>query len=369
MTDVENAELPGAHRSAPLRRAVSMTDVAAAAGVSKQTVSRVLNGHPYVNTHTREIVESTMRDLGYRPSNAARALATGQSRTVTVLSTNTTLYGYASTLQGIEEAARRRGIALVISVIESAEADVIQSAVAAVSDPRSGSVIVIAYDRIGLRILQSIPAGIPHAAAIGRSFSAASNQKPDPRWVWLADYEAAYNTTNYLLSLGHETVHHVPIPSWTKDQREGGWRAALVDAGARVPELPKAGWDARGGYQAGKLLVQDPTVTAILAGNDDLALGVFRALGEAGVRIPDDISVVGFDDAPHSEFLTPSLSTVRLDFVGLGRACFDVLYDQISGQPGSRLHPLAVPQLVVRESISKLGPRQVRDRPGQTGSP
>ena len=117
-----------------------------------------------------------------------------------------------------------------------------------------------------------------------------------------------------------------------------------------MPELPAAGWDARAGYLAGKSLSRDPSVTAILCGNDDLALGVMRALSEEGIPIPEQINVVGFDDAPQSEFLTPALTTVRLDFVGLGRACFDVLYDQISGVPAARRLPLAVPQLVVRES-------------------
>lgn len=334
-------------------RTVSITDVAAHAGVSHQTVSRVLNGHPYVSVRTRDAVESAIRDLGYRPSRAARALAMGSSRSVTVLASNTTLYGYAATLQGVEEAARMKRLSLMISVVDSMDADVIQAAVSSVSDPRSGSVIVIAYDQVGFRTLQALPQDIPYAAAIGRSFSSTTRQKPDPRWVWLADYDAAFAATQHLLGLGHRTVHHVPIPSWTKDQREGGWRAALRQAGVEVPELPAPGWDARAGYQAGLALARDPEVTAILCGNDDLALGVFRALHEAGRRIPEDVNVIGFDDAPQSAFLTPSLSTVRLDFVGLGRACFDVLWEQISNVPTPARVPLAIPQLVLRESTSK----------------
>lgn len=328
----------------------SITDVAARAGVSHQTVSRVLNGHPYVSVRTRAAVEAAIRDLNYRPSRAARALASGNARVVTVLASNTTLYGYAATIQGIEEAARLRGVTLVISVVDSTEPRAIQAAVESVSDPRSGSVIVLAYDEVGLRALQSLPQDLPQAAAIGRSFS-GGRTKPDPRWVWLADYDAAYAATSYLLDLGHRTVHHVPIPSWTKDQREGGWRAALLDRGAPVPALPAPGWDARSGYLTGTRYGEDPEVTAILCGNDDLALGVYRALLEAGRRIPEDVNVVGFDDSPVAAFLTPSLSTVRLDFVSLGRASFDLLWDQISGAPTSPRTPLAIPQLIIRESI------------------
>ena len=331
-------------------RTMGITDVAARARVSRQTVSRVINGHPYVSADTRNAVETAIRDLGYRPNLAARALATGSSRTVTVITSNTTLYGYASTIQGIEEAARLRRFTLVISVVDSLDHEAIQAAIEPVSDPRFGSVIVLAYDQVGLRALQSLPPDLPYSAAIGRSFHSGS-RKPDPRWVWLADYDAAYAATKYLLELGHHTVHHVPIPSSTKDQREGGWRAALVDAGAVVPVVTKPGWDARAGYEAGLELAKDPQVTAILCGNDDMALGVYRAMHESGRRIPDDVNVVGFDDAPASAFLTPSLSSVRLDFVGLGRACFDVLWSQLSEAPVAPRAPLAVPQLVVRESI------------------
>lgn len=332
-------------------KTVSIKDVATRAGCSHQTVSRVLNGHPYVSARSREAVETAIRELNYRPNSAARALASGNSRVVTVLASNTTLYGYAATIQGIEEAARLRRVTLVISVIASMEPAAIQAAVDSVSDPRSGSVIVLAYDQVGMRALQSLPADIPQAAAVGRSFSAKGRVKPDPRWAWLADYEAAYAATMHLLDLGHRTVHHVPIPSWTKDQREGGWRSALTDRGAPVPELPTPAWDARSGYEIGTSLASDAAVTAILCGNDDLALGVYRALHEAGRRIPDDVNVIGFDDAPASAYLTPSLSTVRLDFVSLGRASFDLLWDQISDTPSPSRIPLAVPQLVIRESI------------------
>jgi DNA-binding LacI/PurR family transcriptional regulator len=170
--------------------------------------------------------------------------------------------------------------------------------------------------------------------------------------VWTDDREAAYAVTRHLLSLGHETVHYVAIPSSTRrtSARTSGWRQALREAGA--PEAPplKGGWGPSGGHTAGRRLAQDPAVSAILCGNDDLALGVLRALHEAGRAVPDEVSVAGFDDAPHSAYLTPSLTTVRLDFTGLGRAAFALLHGVLEESAHVAPHPVSVPELVVRES-------------------
>ncbi|RMI39844.1 hypothetical protein EBN88_13945 [Streptomyces triticirhizae] len=132
--------------------------------------------------------------------------------------------------------------------------------------------------------------------------------------------------------------------------RVTGWRDALRRAGAPVPEPVVAGWTPADGYAAGQRLARDPELTAVLCGNDDLALGVLRALREAGRRVPDDISVAGFDDAPHSAFLSPSLTTVRLDFAGVGRAAFALLHGLMEqGEPVAP-HPVAEPVLIARES-------------------
>jgi DNA-binding LacI/PurR family transcriptional regulator len=118
-----------------------------------------------------------------------------------------------------------------------------------------------------------------------------------------------------------------------------------------VPEPVQGGWHPRSGYEAGRVLAADPSVTAVLCGNDDLAVGVIRAMHEAGRPIPASVSVVGFDDTPQSEFLTPALTTVRLDFTQLGRACFALVgpYLDLRGEPVPSA-PLPQPQLIVRES-------------------
>jgi DNA-binding LacI/PurR family transcriptional regulator len=347
-------------------RPVSIRDVAAAAGVSYQTVSRVINQHPRVKQSTRQLVLATIEDLGFRPNRAARALAGGPVGSVTVLTSNTTLYGQASALQGIEEAARAAGLAVGVQVIESEAPDVVADAVGRAVEPAS-ALIVLAFDRAGTRALAAVPAGAPVVAAVETPVGDEGAGMP---WVWMDDRAAARDATRYLLALGHRTVHYVTIPSSTDNsQRTAGWRLALEEAGVAVPEPVPGGWHPRSGYQAGRALAADPAVTAVLCGNDDLAVGVIRAMHEAGRAIPGSVSVVGFDDTPHSEFLTPALTTVRLDFVELGRACVALLLPYLDPQPIPEPPPVLrlQPELIVRESAGPApgyaGPVPPRRRP------
>lgn len=328
-------------------RPVSIRDVAAAAGVSYQTVSRVINGHPSVRLSTREIVQAVIDELGFRPNRAARVLRGGPGRSVTVLTPNTSLYGYQAALQGIEEAARAAGFAMGVRVVESALRREVADAVTRAIEP-GGSLIVIAHDKAGIMALEAVPPDIPMAAMVE---TPAADPGPDLPWVWLDDRKAATKATRYLLSLGHRTVHYVAIPSSTHtSQRQAGWCQALEEAGAPVPAPLQCGWTPRSGYAAGQVLAADPEVTAVLCGNDDLALGVMRALQKAGRAIPGDVSVVGFDDTPMSEFLMPPLTTVRMDFAELGRACFALLLALMEREDGPPRTRWPEPELTIRES-------------------
>jgi DNA-binding LacI/PurR family transcriptional regulator len=336
--------------ASPHGRSVSIRDVAKAAGVSYQTVSRVINGNAAVKEATRSRVQDAIKVLGFRPNVAARALAHGDTRSLTVVTSNTTLYGYAATLQGIEEAARAREFSVGVSVLESEREDHVRAAVNRAVDS-STALIVIAYDSAGVLALESVPAGHPCSAAV------EAPQKPTvggaPR-VWIDDADAAAEATRYLLGLGHRTVHYVALPSTTHaSRRTAGWRSALEAAGAPIPTPVGAGWDPQGGYLAGQGLAADPDVTAVLCGNDDLALGVLRAMHEAGRPVPGGVSVVGFDDAPQSAFYIPALTTVDLDFVSLGRSCFTLLQDVLAGTPATEGRPPgARPRLILRESAA-----------------
>jgi DNA-binding LacI/PurR family transcriptional regulator len=323
-------------------------DVAAEAGVSYQTVSRVLNDSPRVRPDTRRLVLEVIDRLQYRPNRAARALGLGRANAITVVTTDTMLYGYASTLQGIEEAARQRGLAVGIRVVESAQPVDVRTAVEYVGDASAGGVIVIAFDAPGARVLRALPAGVPAVAAT------EAGGLPDlpHTMIFLDERPAAAEATRHLLELGHRTVHHVAIPSEsTASARQAGWREALAAAGVPVPPVLQAGWDPRSAYLAGRRLAADPRVTAILCGNDDTALAVRRALYEAGRRVPDDVSIVGIDDVPGAAYWTPALTTVRMDFAALGRECMAAAAAQLTRVPHEAA-PLPAPRLVVRESTA-----------------
>lgn len=335
-------------------RPVSIRDVAAAAGVSYQTVSRVINEHPMVKQSTRDLVLATIEELGFRPNRAARALAGGPVGSVTVLTSNTTLYGYASALQGIEESARSAGFAVGVRVVDSDAEDEVAEAIARAVEP-GGALIVLAFDRTGTRALAAVPRGVPMVAAVE---TPAGDEGEGQPWVWMDDREAARKATRFLLELGHETVHYVAIPSSADiSQRTAGWRLALQEAGVPVPEPVQAGWTPQSGYEAGRALAADPRVTAVLCGNDDLAIGVIRAMHQAGRAVPGSVSVAGFDDMPQSGFLTPALTTVRLDFIELGRACVALLRPFLDPQRAPAPRPWPQPELIVREST---GPAPAR---------
>jgi DNA-binding LacI/PurR family transcriptional regulator len=326
---------------------VSIRDVASEAGVSHQTVSRVINDSPSVKESTRQVVLDAIARLDFRPNRAARALAGGPVQSVTVLTSNTRQYGFAAALEGIEEATRAAGFALGVRVVESGTPSDVRDAVERAIEP-AGALIVIAYDRAGIAALRAVPSDVPVAAMVETPSGDEAAGKP---WVWIDDRKAARDATNYLLGLGHKTVHYVSIPSSTStSQRMLGWRSALEDAGVRVPKPLQAGWEPRSGYEAGLRLARDPKVTAVLCGNDDLALGVIRALHEAGRGVPESVSVVGFDDTPLAPFYYPALTTVRQDFRALGRVSFAKLRAALGRSLEPEEFVVPPPELVIRES-------------------
>ncbi|MCA2219659.1 LacI family DNA-binding transcriptional regulator [Nonomuraea aurantiaca] len=326
-----------------------MADVAKEAGVSHQTVSRVLNEHPNVRSETRARVMEAIDKLGYRRNLVARALVTKHSRTLGVVSFDTTLYGPASTVYGIEQAARGAGYFVSIVSLKSIDKIGVSDALDYLADQGVDGIVVVAPQRSAAQALGELPFGVPTVAVEG-------GEAGDVSVVCVDQVRGGRMATEHLLSLGHETVWHIRGPSdWLEAEgRVAGWRAALEQAGRQAPEPLAGDWSPRSGYEAGRSLASMKDVTAVFVANDQMALGVLRAFTEQGVRVPDQVSVVGFDDIPESEFFSPPLTTIRQDFGAVGRHSIEVLLRQIEGQGSHERERLVVPpSLVSRASTAR----------------
>ncbi|MDF3070144.1 MAG: lacI2 [Polyangiaceae bacterium] len=321
-----------------------MADVARVAGVSHQTVSRVLHDSPNVRGETRERVLKAIRQLDYRPNSMARALATGRSKTLGVVSSDTTFYGPASTLLGIQHAAHEAGYAVSVASVRSLSRSIVLDTVQKFRDQGVDGVAVIAPLRSCADALRQLPPDFAVVAVEAGSTASIPVATVDQR-------AGAAAATRHLLNLGHKTVWHVGGPvDWQEAQeRILGWQSALEAAGAKVPPLLRGDWTPRAGYEVGEAILGDPAITAVFVANDQMALGLLRRLHEAGRQVPHDISVVGFDDIPEAAYFTPPLTTVRQDFAELGRRCLGILLARIEG--GAQPTRVVVPtELVARDS-------------------
>lgn len=336
----------GADSAGTEQRHPVMADVAKLAGVSHQTVSRVLNGAPHVRPGTRDRVLAAIRELDYRPNSAARALVTRRSHTLGVVSFDSTLYGPASMLDGIEQAARTAGYFVSVTSLRSLDGRSVQEAVDRLRDQGVEGVVVIAPQISAVSAVARLSSSVP-VVAVG---SGSQSRVP---MVSVDNRSGAEAATGHLLDLGHRTVHHLAGPAgWLESQdREEGWRGTLEAAGAAVPRVERGDWSARSGYQAGLRIAGLSEVTAVFCANDHMALGLLRALHEAGRSIPGDISVVGFDDIPEAGYFTPPLTTVRQDFGELGRRALELLVEELEGLAHTRTHVRIPPEMVLRRSV------------------
>ncbi|GAA1751000.1 LacI family DNA-binding transcriptional regulator [Streptomonospora arabica] len=337
--------------SVPVGRSPVMADVARLAGVSHQTVSRVLNGHPNVRAETQARVQSAIEELGYRRNSSARALVTRRTGVIGVVAFDTTHYGPAQTLSGIEHAARADGYFLSVVTLQTVTREAVSEAMDYLAQQSVEGYIVIAPKRAVVEGLADQPAERPVVAVEG-------GEAPDLPVVCVDQVGGGYLATRHLLDLGHRTVHHIAGPGdWLEAEgRIAGWRRALEEAGAPVPDPLHGDWRPRSGYRIGAQLAEEREATALFVANDQMALGALRALGEAGVRVPDDVSVIGFDDIPESEFFTPPLTTVAQDFSEVGRRgiglLIDLLEDPTDTVPMTPARSVVPARLVTRVSTA-----------------
>ncbi len=328
----------------PDRRPV-IRDVARAAGVSVPTVSRVLTGAARVSEDKARRVRQAIEELGYRPSATARALVARKPKLIAVIAGNTSRYGYAEVIRGVEEGARADGYTVSITVVESADPAEVERAISLVASQPIAGVVVLKFDPPGVAALHALPDGVPAVAVSGVRATGVPQAVLDESW-------AAHELVDHVLDLGHATVHHVSVPpSRTEDGRTTGWRKALKARDAVVPEVLAASWEPESGREIGRELAARDDVTAVFCGNDEIAMGVIRGLRDGGREVPDDVSVAGFDDHPLAQMFSPSLTTVHQDFAGLGSRAYHLLDDVIEGRKVRKFWSER-PTLVVRESVA-----------------
>src|SRR6478735_854246 len=325
-------------------RRPSIRDVARLAGVSHQTVSRVLNNHPSIRPETKERVLQVMAQLQYRPNRAARALVTSRSQTIGILAARSTQYGPASSIAAIEAAAQERGYWVSTANIDAADPASIPAGLTHLMTQAVEAIVVIAPQ---VRVLRALS-----AEAIDIPYVTLQSTDLDPAHAMSVDQVAgARLATKHLINQGHRGIYHLAGPQdWI--EAEARMRGFLEEMSASdIPTTaPILGdWTADFGYYAGRELLRVRDFTAIFSSNDQMALGLIHAIRDEGLDVPRDISIVGFDDIPEAAHFWPPLTTVRQDFVELGRRCVDILLGPTGGNHESAPATI-MPELIVRSS-------------------
>ena len=333
-------------------RAVTLSDVAEASGVSHQTVSRVVNGSPQVAELTRTRVLAAVSELGYRPNTAARQLVTGTSRTVGIISFGTSYYGPAQMVGSVERALKARGYGFVFASIDTLSLPEVKSALKDLERHQlAGLILVTPLLEVQLAEIRALCRNLPFVLIDVRKGA------PLPSVL----FDQAYGSelaTQHLLDLGHRTVYEISGPLlWSGAlERHHAWKNTLQRAGVSPGLSAEGDWTAAGGYRAAQTLLKrsapELSFTALVVGNDQMALGAVAALREHGWRVPGDVSVVGFDDVPEARFYSPPLTTVRQDFEVLGQESARFIVDLIEVPEPPLGQLLLRPELVVRSSTA-----------------
>jgi DNA-binding LacI/PurR family transcriptional regulator len=324
-------------------RAPSIRDVARVAGVSHQTVSRVLNNSEAIRAETRDRVIAAMEELQYRPNRAARALVTSRSSTIGVLTSQRAQYGPALTLQAVEEAAVQRGYSVATANIAEPTDEAVREGLGHLLDQDVEGIIIIAPQQRVFDIIEEQRVHTPYVTLRSRIGE-------DPKALWVDQMTGARLATAHLLDLGHQYVRHIAGPrDWIEaDARMQGFLLEMSDRDMPVQPPILGDWTADFGYHAGRELLRWRDCTAIFCSNDAMAVGVMHAARSYGLDVPGDLSVVGYDDTPEAKHLWPPLTTVAVDFAELGRRCVDLLLPTADD-----LRPVdIVPQLIVRGSTA-----------------
>ncbi|MBO1751521.1 LacI family DNA-binding transcriptional regulator [Actinotalea sp. BY-33] len=330
--------------------ASGIDDVARAAGVSTATVSRALRGLPNVNHDTRERVRRVAAQLGYVASPSAASLASGRTRTIGLISPMVNRWYFSNVIEGAERALRSQGFDVLLYTFELRGAEGRVRVDADVLRRRVDGVLVVGLPLEEDEVEALLALGHPLVCIGWGGFGQVT--------VRLDDHTTAVEATQHLIDLGHRTIGHITgspddVAPWSPPiWREAGWRAALEGAGLEVSEdlMVHGGFDVQGGRASMRRLVEArPDVTAVFVASDEMAMGAVLALRDLGLRVPDDVSVVGIDGHDLGELV--GLTTMVQPAPEQGAMAAQLVLDMIAGVVPPR--ELVVPtELLVRSSTA-----------------
>ncbi|MBO1752073.1 LacI family DNA-binding transcriptional regulator [Actinotalea sp. BY-33] len=323
----------------------SIYDVAKVAGVSHMTVSRVLNGHPNIRDSTRTKVLQAIAETNFTRSSIARALATRRTMRIGVIVDAPVQYGPNSTLRALESAARRAGYAISAFSLSEDEDHQIESGLVELVPQGIEALCVIAPRASSLDVLRQQGLGMPTVVIKAEPETAMHTAAVDQQ-------AGASLAVSHLIELGHRRIMHLagPLDWYDARGREQAWRQTLTAAGLPVVEPVVGDWTSGFGHHVGATHDFSQT-TAIFVGNDQMALGLLHGLASRGIRVPQDVSVVGFDDLPDAAHFLPPLTTVRQDFAALGALALEMVLAALEGDSTTGQELIAA-ELVVRESTA-----------------
>jgi LacI family transcriptional regulator len=335
---------------------VTIKDVAKAAGVSTQTVSRVANGRPEVAAETREHVQEIIKKLGYQPSKIARSLIQGHSFSLGVISFGINYYGPSILLEGIQQAAVKEGYSLMLKILPEAE---VYEAETILRD-------ILSYHVDG--ILWAVPEIGQNRDWIQRAIHkffvpiVFLNAQPRPKLLTvISDNKyGGFIATKHLIDQGRQNIGIItgPMDWWEARQRELGWREALAKSDRTVDEsyITNGDWSPSSGERSIRMLLEwHPEMDAVFVCNDQMALGAMKVARHMGRQIPEDLAIVGYDNIPESPYFTPALTTVRQGITEMGRRAVEQLLAMISNKEDATASSVVLqPELIIRKSsVSK----------------
>lgn len=331
-------------------KAATIKDVAARAGVSYQTVSRVVNGNPHVKNETRARVTEAMAALRYRPNVAARHLASRRSRTIGLIG-SLLYYGPVRVMLGVEQTAKKHGYNVMVAGLAKVNAEEIRGALEELCARQVDGIVILVSLDLDMEFIRGAREEIPFIAIdvdLGSDLPAV-----------LVDQEkGSLLAVRHVTALGHRRIAFICGPTgWRASRlRKEGWMKALKRAGLSPGPMYEGDWTPRSGYEAAQKLIHyhRGQFSAVVVANDHMALGVLSAFSANGIKVPDDVSVLGFDGLPETEFYNPPLSTIYQDFGALGEIAVEYLLDIINRPNAEPNRYILKPTLVSRKSTKAL---------------